>query len=204
MTSHYRLDANSATVATAFDADAGPDPWGGGDLFPGTFAPVIARAGRSGNRLIRPMHWGYPPPGASTEATGPEPPRWVAQVRNVDSAFWIGNLRHVSLRCLIPATAFAVRYGKAVHWHGMKDATLFAIAGIWRDLTDMPVFAVLATEPNSVLMPVEGGKGPSSMPLILHAGDWERWLNAEWKEAEHLVTPFPTAMTIALNGIPPQ
>jgi putative SOS response-associated peptidase YedK len=203
MTSHYRLSAHSAQIAAAFAADAGPDPWGGGDIVTGTFAPVIARAGKSGNRMIRPMHWGYPPPGASTEALGPNPPRWVAQVRNIESPYWIGNLRHTSLRCLIPATAFSLRYGKAEHWHGVRDTPLFAMAGIWRDLTDMPVFAVLATEPNGALIPVEGGKGPSSMPLILHADDHERWLGADWKEAQKLVQPFPAAMTIALDGQEP-
>jgi putative SOS response-associated peptidase YedK len=204
VTSHYHLNATSLEIANAFKADAGPDPWNGGALFPGTFAPVIVRAGRSGSRLIRPMHWGYPPPGASTEALGPEPPRWVAQVRNIESPYWIGNLRHVSLRCLIPATAFALRYDKTEHWHGVKDARLFAMAGIWRDLTDMPVFGVLATEPNSALIPVEGGKGPSSMPVILKSEDWDHWLNAEWKEAQSLVTPFPAAMTIALDRKSPQ
>jgi putative SOS response-associated peptidase YedK len=204
VTSHYRLDLQSAQIAVAFAADAGPDPWGGGDIFTGTFAPVIARAGWNGNRMIRPMHWGYPPPGISTEALGPNPPRWVAQVRNIESPYWIGNLRHTSLRCLIPATAFALRHGKTEHWHGVKDTPLFAMAGIWRDLTDMPVFAILTTEPNSALIPVEGGKGPSAMPLILKTGDWDRWLNAEWKEAQQLVTPFPASMTIALDQMPPQ
>jgi putative SOS response-associated peptidase YedK len=199
VTSHYRLALDSKAIATAFDADPGPDPWGGGDIHPGSFAPVIARAGRSGKRLIRPMHWGYPPPGSSTEALGPEPPRWVAQVRNTTSPYWIGNLRHVSLRCLVPATAFALRYNKADHWHGVKDAPLFAMAGIWRDLTDMPVFAMLTTDPNSALMPVEGGKGPSAMPSILRAEDHDRWLNAEWKEAQQLVQPFPARDTVTME-----
>jgi putative SOS response-associated peptidase YedK len=197
LTSHYRLAAASPQIADAFAADGGPDPWSGGDIFVGTFAPVIARAGRSGARLIRPMHWGYPPPGASTESIGPSPPRWVAQVRNVESPYWIGNLRHVSLRCLIPATAFALRLGKADLWYGVTDAALFAIAGIWRDLTDMPVFAMLTTEPNAAMLPVEGGKGPSAMPLILHASDYDRWLNADWKEAQALIKPFPGNQTMA-------
>ena len=140
------------------------------------------------------MHWGYPPPGSSTEALGPEPPRWVAQVRNIDSPFWIGNLRHTELRCLVPATAFALRNGGKEHWHAVRGQPLFAMAGIWRDLTDMPVFAVLTTEPNSALLPVEGGKGPSAMPLILHARDHDRWLQADWKEAQSLVAPFPASL----------
>jgi putative SOS response-associated peptidase YedK len=192
VTGHYKLDAASPHIAAAFSADAGPDPWNGGDLFPGSFAPVIARAGKSGNRLIRPMHWGYPPPGASTEALGPEPPRWVAQVRNITSPYWIGNLRHVQLRCLVPATAFALRHGGVEHWHGVKDAPVFAMAGIWRDLTDIPVFAILTTEPNSAVLPIEGGIGPSAMPLILNAQDHDRWLQADWKEAVSLVKPWPS------------
>jgi putative SOS response-associated peptidase YedK len=199
VTSHYRLSADSAQIAAAFDADQGPDTWSGGDIVPGTFAPVIAKAGRTGKRLIRPMHWGYPPPGASTEALGPEPPRWVAQVRNIESPYWVGNLRHVSLRCLIPVTAYALRYDKADHWHGVKDSTLFAIAGIWRDLTDMPVFAALTTDPNSALIPVEGGKGPSAMPLVLKTEDQDRWLNAEWKEAKGLVVPFAAGQTATFD-----
>ena len=199
VTSHYSLNADSAQIAAFFKADSGPDPWNGGNLTPGTFAPVITRAGRSGSLLIRPMHWGYPPPGASTEALGPEPPRWVAQVRNVTSPYWIGNLRHVQLRCLIPATAFALRHGGREHWYGVKDSAFFAMAGIWRDLTDMPVFAILTTEPNSALLPVEGGKGPTAMPLMLKPGDHDRWLNADWKEAQQLVEPFPAPDTVAME-----
>jgi len=199
VTGHYKLDAASPEIATAFNADSGPDPWAGGALYPGTFAPVITRAGRTGKCVIRPMHWGYPPPGASTEALGPEPPRWVAQVRNIESPFWIGNLRHTELRCLIPATSFALRHDGTEHWHKVRDTPMFAMAGIWRDLTDMPVFAVLTTEPNSAVMPVEGGKGPSAMPLILNAKNYSDWLQADWKEAQKLVQPFPAVMMAAVS-----
>ncbi len=191
MASLYRLDRSSAQVALAFSADVGPDPWAGGALVPGSFAPVIMRAGKTGQRVIRPMHWGYPPPGQSSEAYGTAPPRWAAQVRNIESPFWIGNLRHVGLRCLIPATGFAIHRGGMEHWYGVKDRPIFAMAAIWRDLTDMPVFAVLTTEPSSALLPVEGGRRPSAMPVLLAPQDEERWLNADWKEAQALVAPYP-------------
>lgn len=197
MTTHYALNAASPQIAAAFSADAGPDPWAGGDLLPGTFAPVIVRSGRTGHNVIRPMHWGYPPPGSSTESLGPEPPRWVAQVRNIESPFWIGNLRHVQLRCLIPATAFALRHDKNEHCYAIKDRPLFAFAGIWRDLTDMPVFALLTTEPNSALLPVEGGKGPAAMPVILSPKDYATWLQADWKDAQKLVAPCPSSDMIS-------
>lgn len=194
MTTHYALDAASPQIADVFNADAGPDPWNGGALHPGRFAPVIVRSGRSGRNLIRPMHWGYPPPGASTESLGPVTPRWVAQVRNIDSPFWIGNLRHTQLRCLIPATAFALRHGKQDHVYAVQDRPVFAFAGIWRDLTDMPVFAMLTTEPNAAVLPVEHGKGPAAMPVILAPADYSRWLQADWKTAKALVEPCPSAI----------
>jgi putative SOS response-associated peptidase YedK len=57
----------------------------------------------------------------------------------------------------------------------------------------MPVFAMLVTEPSSALIPVEGGKAPVSMPAILPAGSEERWLCADWKEAQQLIRPIAGA-----------
>jgi putative SOS response-associated peptidase YedK len=197
MATRYRLEAGSADIATALSADLGPDPWGGGEVGVGQFAPVITRGGKSGRRVIRPMHWGYPPPGQPSETFGLGPPRWVASVRNLESPYWIGNLRHCELRCLIPATHFENGTGKARRWYCVADEPVFAIAGIWRDLTDMPVFAVLATEPSSALIPVEGKGASASMPLILQRADHDRWLRADWKEAQELVRPLPSAAIVA-------
>ncbi len=196
MTLPYRLAATSPDIARRFAADAGPDPWGGGDPHVGEFAPVIMRGGKSGRRVIRPMHWGYPPPGQPAESFGAAPPRWVAQARNLESPFWIGNLRHVSLRCLIPATHFLVATGKEQQWWQVKDQPIFAIAGIWRDLTDMPVFAMLTTDPSAALLPVEKGAAPTGMPMIVQADDHETWLGADWKEASKLVKPAPSNVLI--------
>ncbi len=195
----YSLKASSPDIARTFTADAGPDPWGGGEPQVGEFAPVITRGGMSGRRVIRPMHWGYPPPGQPSEAMGLGPPRWVASVRNLQSPFWIGNLRHVSLRCLIPASQFMSGTGKDKAWWRLQDEPIFAIAGIWRDLTDMPVFAMLSTEPSAALMPVEGGAALSSMPAIVLAADQEKWLNAEWKEASTLVEPIASSALIPVG-----
>ena len=145
------------------------------------------------------MHWGFPAPGQSAEITPPGGMRWVSYVRNLESPFWIGNLRHVGLRCLIPLTSFVVSRGsKGGQLQCRIDARpVFAAAGIWRDLTDMPVFAELATEPSAALIPVEGKGASASMPLILQRADHDRWLRADWKEAKELVQPLPSAAIVA-------
>lgn len=108
MTRAYRIDAPSQGIAEALEANQGPDPWGGGALSPGEFAPVVTRSQKTGQRVIRPMVWGYPAPGTDMVGNAGDM-RWVPTVRNVESPFWIGNLRHSELRCLVPSTSFALR-----------------------------------------------------------------------------------------------
>jgi putative SOS response-associated peptidase YedK len=186
----YRLDAPANQIASVFDADQGADPWHGGYVAPGRYGPVIATRQSSTvsrERVMRPMHWGFPPP--------PQGDRIVTNVRNLESPFWIGTLKHSELRCLIPVTQFqewsGERRAKRQHWFSVPNQPIFAFAGIWRDLTDMPVFAFLTTEPNELVRPVH----PKAMPLILHAEDYDTWLTADWKDARKLVAPFPSQLT---------
>jgi putative SOS response-associated peptidase YedK len=189
----YRLDLGSDVIAQHFAADMGRDAWQGGALAPGQFAPVIVRTGRQASRLVRPMHWGYPAPGQSTEFAGVDPIRWVPTMRNVKSPFWIGNLRHRELRCLVPATSFALGGGKARRWYRFADQAIAAFAGIWRDLTDMPVFAILCIDPPS-------GFSATSMPLVLTQATAETWLGADWSEAKALVRPTSASLIEPLDG----
>jgi putative SOS response-associated peptidase YedK len=191
----YRLDAPANQIAYIFDAEQGADPWDEGYVAPGRFGPVIATrqdGAHRRKRIIRPMHWGYPPP--------PSGNRLVTNVRNLDSPFWIGNLKHAELRCLIPVTQFQEWSGekgtKEQHWFSVPSQPVFAFAGIWRDLNDMPVFAFLTTEPNEMVRPVH----PKAMPMILHVEDYDTWLNADWKDAARLVAPFPSQLMAVASG----
>lgn len=119
MTMLYRLDATARQIADCFGARAGEDPWEGGYVAPGKFAPVITAgrefvagprpSGRAQRRMI-PRLWGVPPPPSATRA----PREGIATVRNPDSPFWIGNLRNSEFRCIVPATAF-------MEWHKGRD-----------------------------------------------------------------------------------
>ncbi len=161
---------------------------------------------------MRPMHWGYPPPGWNIEG-GMEVgarPRWVSHVRNLTSPFWIGNLRHTELRCLVPATSFqgwgppisdadrASGKRRVQSWNGVPSQGVFAFAGIWRDLTDMPVFAILSCDSGGV----RGDNGTPSMPVILHPEDHDVWLRADWQDAQRVLEAFPAEMVA--EAVPPK
>jgi putative SOS response-associated peptidase YedK len=204
----YRLDAAAAEIAAQFGAAAGADPWAGGHIAPGQFAPVIT-AGReaiAGPRLERqplrliPRLWGVPPPPSAGE-TG----RGVLTVRNPDSPFWIGNLRNAEFRCLVPATAF-MEWGKGVdregkrlrHWFACADQPLFAFAGVWKD-SEIASFALLTAEPNAVLRKA----GREAMPAIL-PGDpkaWHTWLHGDWDRAKALLAPYSSSLMLERAGL---
>lgn len=197
----YRLDANAAQIAQGFAARAGDDPWAGGHIAPGQFAPIIT-AGREfiagprsldepPRRLI-PRLWGVPPPPAAGDAG-----RAVLTVRNLTSPFWIGNLRNSEFRCLIPATAFiewsrpdAVTGKRRPLWLGCSDQPLFAMAGVWKD-SEIPSFALLTCPANAALR----AHGLERMPAILPSDPaaWRGWLRSDWPRAEALIAPYPSS-----------
>jgi putative SOS response-associated peptidase YedK len=204
MVALYRLDAAAAEIAARFGADPGADPWAGDYVTPGRFAPVIVR-GRDGMRRLVPRLYGVPPPPAA--ALGGARP--VATVRNLESPFWIGNLRHTQFRCLIPVTAFqlwgpAVDHGterRAQHWLGVSSQSIFAFAGIWRD-SEVMSFAILTCEPNRLV----GALQTTAMPVILEAENYDAWLRGDWKEAQKLVASYPSQLmrdTVAGPSSPP-
>ncbi len=201
MTQLYRLDAAAAEIARHFDCWAGSDPWGGGYVAPGQFAPVItagrefiagARKGRGQHRLI-PRIWGVPPPPSAHD-----PSRGIANVRNVDSPFWIGNLRNSEFRCLVPATSF-MEWGSGIDVEGRRiqhrfacaDQPLFAFAGVWKD-SEVPTFALLTCPANAALRAI----GRDTMPVILPAGRaaQDTWLHAGWDRAKALLAPCPAGL----------
>ena len=201
MTVLYRCEANAQQIAAHFGIEAGNDPWPGGYGAPNGFVPVITAgrefiagpsSGRQPWRMV-PRLWGVPPPPA---AGGPT--RAVLNVRNMQSPFWIGNLRNPEFRCLIPATAFMEwgtgtdRDGKRrQHWFTLSDQPLFAFAAIAKD-GEVPGFALLSTEPNAEMQHI----GRDTMPAILpaHRGAWATWLHAGWDKASQLVQPYSSSL----------
>lgn len=160
----YRLDATAEAIAQALGADPGEDPWAGGIVRPGDFAPVVVRTPT--RRVIVPRQWGVPPP-----PRGVHP---VTHLRNPESPFWIGTLRHIEFRCLVPASVIATRAG----WMPAGTAPIAALAGVWRD-SEVPSFAIVSV----------GTSDRSSVPLALSGAQAVVWLSAEWKHAQALLAP---------------
>ena len=172
MTRLYRLDCDASLIAERFGAVRNSDPWGGGYVAPGSFAPVVT-AGRefvagprpAGGGLmprIAPRLWGVlPPPSAD------DPARRIASVRNIDSPFWIGNLRNSEFRCIVPATAIML-WGSGTdyegrrlrHWFATEHDAVFAMAGVWKD-EDVPAFAILSRDAGGTAREA----GCSAMPV---------------------------------------
>jgi putative SOS response-associated peptidase YedK len=200
----YRLDLPAAAVARAFGVAAGDDPWRGGPVAPHQFAPVIT-AGREfiagarptrGPRRMVPRLWGVPPPPSAADQR-----RAVLTVRNPESPFWIGNLRNIEFRCLVPVTSFS-EWGAGIdtegrrlrHVFGAGDRGVLAIAGVWKD-SEVPSFAL-------VTCPARGearAHGVERLPVILPRADHDAWLYGGWERAGALIAPAPEGTLYLLD-----
>jgi putative SOS response-associated peptidase YedK len=93
-------------------------------------------------------------------------------------------------RCLVPADWFYEwkkldAKTKRPYAIDMKDAELFAFAGLWDSWKDketgksLETYTVITTDPNELMEPIH-----NRMPVILHRQDYGRWL--EPGEPSHL------------------
>ena len=199
----YRLDAPAPAVARAFATNSRDDPWSGGHVAPGGFAPVItagreqvagARPQTRQPRRMVPRLWGVPPPPSVHDA----PPYGIASVRNLESPFWIGNLRNSEFRCLVPATSF-MEWGRVSPtdgkrrqcWFACTDQPVFAMAGVWKD-SEVPSFALVTCPANAELR----AQGRETMPVILpgDAASQDLWLRGGWDRASALVQPYSSSL----------
>ncbi len=157
----YRLDTTADQIAAAMRAGRAGDVWQGGEVVPGGYAPVIIHNKDKGRHIV-PRQWGVPPP--------PRREHVVPFVRNLDSPFWIGTLRHTQFRCLVPMTHFR----KGGGWLTNPAQPLIACAGLWRD-SEIPSFGILTSGSTSAL------------PVILQPADFDIWLYTDLKIARRLV-----------------
>ena len=155
------------------------------EIFPDYAAPVIV-AGEARRQLVS-MKWGWPPFG--------QVKRPVTNIRNLASPMWRNALANPAQRCVVPVTAFSewsaepdpATGRKKKHWFALRDAELFAFAGLWRPTPDGARFAFLTCEPNVLV----GRIHPKAMPVILDTPhEAARWLSVSGEEAAAMQCPL--------------
>jgi len=103
-------------------------------------------------------------------------------------------------RCLIPASGFYEwkridPKNKQPYAFDLSNGNMMAFAGLrgaWKDPANnkwLQSFAIITTEANEVMTPIH-----DRMPVILHPGDFDRWLSRDETDRPpiDLLRPFPS------------
>jgi putative SOS response-associated peptidase YedK len=104
-------------------------------------------------------------------------------------------------RCVVPADGFlewlTVDGAKQPVWFHRPDGGLLYMAGLWEPAQaegKPDTFTIITTTPNPIVRPVH-----NRMPVLLAAGDLERWLEVGGRE---LLAPAPDDLLVAQRVSP--
>nr|WP_315380791.1 SOS response-associated peptidase family protein [uncultured Sphingomonas sp.] len=174
----YQLRKSAAEVAAHFGVDTPVQSNAGEEVYPGYPGMVVRE--EAGARVLQSMVWGFP-----LRLKGMSPtakPKPVNNIADLTKPMWVGLAGKPEWRCLIPLTGFAEAEGakgsKTRTWFSVKDAPLFAWAGLWRDSAEWgPVYSGVMTDCNEAIRPVH-----DRMPVLLHRDDHDRWLHGSFDD----------------------
>lgn len=162
------------------------------NIAPTQDVPIVLS--QSPNKLVM-MRWGLVPFWAKDPKIGNRLINARAESIATSSAFRASARKR---RCLVPATGFyewKKTAGRRIpHYCHLKGDPFFAFAGLydrWKspDGTDLLSFAIVTTEPNSLV-----SKLHNRMPAILHQENEEAWLRPGGLRPEDLLRilrPYP-------------
>jgi len=174
----YRLRNNAAEVAAHFGVDTPVQSNAGEEVYPGYPGMVVRE--EAGARVLQSMVWGFPLRLKGVSPTAK--PKPVNNIADLTKPMWVGLARKPEWRCLIPLTGFAEAEGakgsKTRTWFSVRDAPIFAWAGLWRDSAEWgPVYSGVMTDCNEAIRPVH-----DRMPVLLHRDDHDRWLHGSFDD----------------------
>jgi len=159
---------------------------------PGQELPVIRLHPESGDRVLGALRWGLIPYWSKDAKIGWKCINARGETVKSTPAFRDAYKRR---RCIVPADAFfewkANGKAKQPYVIAMRDRQPFAFAGLWENWKDpatqewVRTYTILTTRPNEVVAPLH-----DRMPLILHARDYDQWLDKNYDPAD-LIRPFP-------------
>lgn len=184
----YRVTTNVEALRQLVQTFNRPNLPPFGEIYPRYEAPIFRNAADGVELGL--LKWGVPLPPKDGKKSKP-----VTNVRNAASPFWRSMMASPDRRCLVPVTAFSewtdepdpATGRKRCIWFGVKDADVFAFAGIWRPTEEGERFAFLTTDANELVAPVHA----QAMPVILPPEDYRRWLTTDFEGACALQRPFP-------------
>ena len=178
------------------------------EAYPGYEAPVVRNivrkneASSSGRECIA-ARFGLVPTWANAEDV--EKPRLKFATHNarVETVGQLPSFKHAwrhAQFCLIPTKQFyepCWETGKAVRWKiGLANDEPFALAGLWerwhRDDKVVESFTMLTVNADNhpIMKHMHRPGDEKRMPVILHADDHARWLNANPEEALRMCQTF--------------
>lgn len=162
------------------------------NVAPGALMPVVVR--NSPNNVAI-MKWGLIPFWAQDPKIGYRTIN--ARAETVATA---PSFRHSlrKKRCLVPANGFyewrATEHGKVPYYIRLKEADLFAFAGlydVWKDAegNELPTYTIITTASNNLIAPIH-----HRMPVILQRRDEDLWLDTSVTDPAPLLAvlkPYP-------------
>jgi putative SOS response-associated peptidase YedK len=175
----YTVRKSMAEVAAHFGVAIPVQSNAPEDIYPGRPGVVVREV--EGQRVMSSMVWGFPLRLKTMASTSkPKPVNNIADMRK---GMWIALAKKPQWRCLIPVTAFAEAEGekgrKTRTWFNVKEAPVFAWAGLWRESAEWgPVYSGVMTDCNEAIRPIH-----DRMPVLLMPGEYDRWLNGSFDDA---------------------
>ena len=203
MCGRYYRKADKQKIAETFHAhlvnDGTPSPPWDYNVAPTTIQPIIRNNRDDNERELVSLRWGLIPFFTKN----------IKEVKGLSTinarAETIGTSRSFrepfkKRRCLVPASGFYEwkrldEKNKQPFAFDLANGTMMAFAGLWdawRDPTNdkwLQSYTIITTDANELMAKVH-----DRMPVILHPGDFDRWLNRDSDPARppiDLLRPFP-------------
>ena len=206
MCGRYYRKTDKQKIAEAFHAtlvdDGTPSPPWDYNVAPTTIQPIIRNTRDNNQRELVSLRWGLIPFFT----------RDIGNVKGLSTinarAETVGTARTFrepfkKRRCLVPASGFYEwrrideknKLNKQPFAFNLVNGKMMAFAGLWDGWKDrvngrwLQSYTIITTDANEQMAPIH-----DRMPVILHAGDFDRWLDRDSDPARppiDLLRPFP-------------
>ena len=202
MCGRYYRKSDKQKIADAFHVAQADDfalpPWDY-NVAPSTNQPIIRNNRDTGERELVLLRWGLIPFFTKSLASFKTFSTINARAEGIEISRTFRE-PFKKRRCLVPASGFYEwkridPKNKQPFAFDLTNGNMMAFAGLWdawKDPSDgkwLQSFSIVTTDANEIMAPVH-----NRMPVILHSGDFDRWLS---REETHqlpidLLRPFPT------------